>query len=459
MIDKSIKADYAIQGGGPNYLGKQKMVKAPKKWQSSPDHEPAELAYITEKEKDILIDLDLYGSLNGKPNRGPSGIISLQGDLGGYGGSGGGGGRNGGGGGEGGGHHHRDPTPPPRVSPQQSIAMTGDTSLAGKTQSQAQASVDRDNARAAAEAIEDYDEAEAIRADLQKPIDDEARVREILTRGRGTEIPGERLFEDRISKYAVDEIDPVTGEYNAEAIQKAAKKESVARALGIGDPLTTEQITSLPTSTRIADFVPTQTRVENLQKAGSQFLPSFSMEGAKQYATNKLRNLAVKTGLGELGITGVLPQTFIPWGISKLFGGKKDPLKTVRRQIAKYKVPGTDTQEEATKKLVSGDTRDGDSIQTAITGEKGLLTGGAETLGLTEDQRKQYMLMQNKMKTALDQGSYTNQQGQVIQLNEQQLDQLQKYIDNLDNILGTVLQTAAYGGRIGSPLVGGSKYI
>ncbi len=103
MIDKSIRADYAIQGGGPNYLGKQKMVRAPKKWQSSPDHEPAELAYITEKEKDILIDLDIYGSLNGKPNRGPSGIISLQGDLGGYGGSGG----SSGGGGGGNGSHDR----------------------------------------------------------------------------------------------------------------------------------------------------------------------------------------------------------------------------------------------------------------------------------------------------------------------------------------------------------------
>ncbi len=91
----------AIQGGGPNYLGKQKMVTAPKKWLSSPDHEPAELAYITEKEKDILIDLDLYGSLNGKPNRGPAGIMSLQGDMGSIGGgrsSGGGGGGGGGGG-------------------------------------------------------------------------------------------------------------------------------------------------------------------------------------------------------------------------------------------------------------------------------------------------------------------------------------------------------------------------
>ena len=103
--------------------------------------------------------------------------------------------------------------------------------------------------------------------------------------------------------------------------------------------------------------------------------------------------------------------------------------------------------------------RDGVPIHTAITGEEGLLTKGAETLGITEDQREQYKLMQNKMQTVLGQGSYTNEQGETIQLNEQQLDQLQKYIDNLDNILGTVLQTAAYGGRIGSPLVGGSKYI
>ena len=139
-VDKSIKADYAIQGGGPNYLGKQEMVRAPKKWQSSPDHEPAELAYITEKEKDILLDLNIYGSLkNGKPNRGPSGIISLQGDMGGYGGTGGGGG-------EGGRSPHYDPPAPTpaKVSPMQSMAMTGDTSLAGKTQSEAQASVDRD---------------------------------------------------------------------------------------------------------------------------------------------------------------------------------------------------------------------------------------------------------------------------------------------------------------------------
>jgi len=99
MIDKGIryedqkltkkqkkKIKPANQGGGPNYLGKQKTVTVPKKWLSDPNHVVAELAYITPREKKILIDLDLYGSLNGKPNRGPAGIQSLQGDMGSVGG-------------------------------------------------------------------------------------------------------------------------------------------------------------------------------------------------------------------------------------------------------------------------------------------------------------------------------------------------------------------------------------
>jgi len=74
----------ANQGGGPNYLGKQDTVTVPKKWLSDPDHVVAELAYITPREQKILLDANLYGSLKGKPNRGPGGIMSLQGDLGGF---------------------------------------------------------------------------------------------------------------------------------------------------------------------------------------------------------------------------------------------------------------------------------------------------------------------------------------------------------------------------------------
>lgn len=77
---KTIKP--AIQGGGPNYLGKQEEVTVPKKWLSDPDHVVAELAYITPREKKILLEKNLYGSLKGKPNTGPAGIQSLQGDMG-----------------------------------------------------------------------------------------------------------------------------------------------------------------------------------------------------------------------------------------------------------------------------------------------------------------------------------------------------------------------------------------
>jgi hypothetical protein len=78
-VDKSIKADYEIQGKVKNYLGKQKMVKAPVKWKSGPDHPDTELAYITKAEKNALIKMNMYGSMNGKANKGPSGIISLNG--------------------------------------------------------------------------------------------------------------------------------------------------------------------------------------------------------------------------------------------------------------------------------------------------------------------------------------------------------------------------------------------
>ena len=99
------KTKPANQGGGPNYLGKQEEVTTPKRWLSSPDHVVAELAYITPREQKILLDANIYGSLKGKPNKGPNGIMSLQGDLGGFssgggnkGGSGGSGGSSGGGG-------------------------------------------------------------------------------------------------------------------------------------------------------------------------------------------------------------------------------------------------------------------------------------------------------------------------------------------------------------------------
>ena len=64
-----------------NYMPSE-MVTVPKIAKSSPNTPTAKLAYITPEEQNILIDLNLYGSLDGKPNRGPGGIPSLEGDFG-----------------------------------------------------------------------------------------------------------------------------------------------------------------------------------------------------------------------------------------------------------------------------------------------------------------------------------------------------------------------------------------
>jgi len=80
------KLNYEMQGKekpARNYLGKQKTVTVPVKWKSSPDAPPTELAYITKKEKDLLVKKDIHGSLKKGPNTGPSGVMSLdsQGDY------------------------------------------------------------------------------------------------------------------------------------------------------------------------------------------------------------------------------------------------------------------------------------------------------------------------------------------------------------------------------------------
>ena len=72
------KISYEMQGKVRNYLGKQKMVKAPLHWQSGPGHPKTQLAYITKPELDLILKKDFHGSLKNGPNVGPSGIMSLN---------------------------------------------------------------------------------------------------------------------------------------------------------------------------------------------------------------------------------------------------------------------------------------------------------------------------------------------------------------------------------------------
>tara|TARA_A100001201_G_scaffold142305_1_gene140107 strand:- start:1021 stop:2448 length:1428 start_codon:yes stop_codon:yes gene_type:complete len=63
-----------------NYLNKKvENVTAPREWQSGPDSPPTKLAYVTQPEIDLLVKANIHGSMQGKPNKGPKGIMSLDG--------------------------------------------------------------------------------------------------------------------------------------------------------------------------------------------------------------------------------------------------------------------------------------------------------------------------------------------------------------------------------------------
>ena len=66
------------QGGVINFLGKQPEVTAPVRAQSHADSPPVQLAYITDAEKDLLVNANIHGSMAGKPNPGPAGLPSLD---------------------------------------------------------------------------------------------------------------------------------------------------------------------------------------------------------------------------------------------------------------------------------------------------------------------------------------------------------------------------------------------
>ena len=62
-----------------NFIKNPKKITAPINFQSSPDSPEATLAYITQPEIDMLVKANIHGSMKGRPNVGPMGIMSLDG--------------------------------------------------------------------------------------------------------------------------------------------------------------------------------------------------------------------------------------------------------------------------------------------------------------------------------------------------------------------------------------------
>ena len=84
---------------------------------------------------------------------------------------------------------------------------------------------------------------------------------------------------------------------------------------------------------------------------------------------------------------------------------------------------------------------------------------GAQTF-LSDEQREQYKLAQNKMKAALADGSYIDADGKHIDLSDEQINAMTQWITKINEMLVDPLPVgAAEGGRIDGPLMGGSRYI
>jgi hypothetical protein len=382
------------------------------------------------------------------------------------------GGSGGGGGGGGGGHHapsppsrpapapsrptpspHRDPEPAarvePRVSPVQSVAMTGGTGLTGMTQTQAanvmeaSAAVNRDKTggvtlgEGMTGVPESIDFATARRLMTQPGWAEDATVYDPY----GIKTPSGAFTYDM--NYKTSDQGPVTRGGGADVIPEFVPRETTTITGGIPhreDPI--QKIVYEPREGPARTYDP-RTDPNALLKRGSGIMGTVkdkSIQMAKDFATRK----AMKAlGLGALnpflGVGSWLLDKFAP-GIKTKFASK-------------FKAPGTGTQEKATKKLVSRDTRDGDGIQQAVTGGKDVVTESMKQFTGTTDEQAEFMKRRNTVQGILDQGSY-----QGKELTEQQRNSLMNYIEQISKFLVDPMEVA-YGGRIDKPLGGRSRDI
>ncbi len=450
MIDKSIRADYAIQGGGPNYLGKQKMVKAPKKWQSSPDHDPAELAYITKKEKDILIALDVHGSLkDGKPNRGPSGIISLQGDLGGYGGSGGSSGGGGGGNGShdrGGWQHHRAAAPAPAPEPDR------------QDRARQQAAVEK--AVAEQRATEQRAEAEqqaAAQRDMQATIAQAERAEANRVAQQAAEGKIDVGFQEALKKTAdarqreeefleTGDLDVLTDLTGFDTAPKVDVKDIMGEVDDPGsvsyDPTIEQQKTILEDPRVDEGFKryirQVQQPIVSTDRTG--LMQSFMDTGPKIDVKDAIGRGVFNVGLKKLGLGMLNP--FL--GLASLFTRGRTPrsaydlAKNLKSNIQTpsnvidTRTSAIDTKPDREGRVDMQPKEKPTTVAETITTGAGL-ESGQKMLGL--DQRQELTKRRNIVQGILEQGSY---QGRV--LTNQQKNNLMNYIEQINKFLVPVAQ-------------------
>jgi len=287
---------------------------------------------------------------------------------------------------------HRDPEPAarvePRVSPVQSVAMTGGTGLTGMTQTQAA------NVMAASEVV-NRDQTGGV------------------TLGTGTtgvpNIPvttGEGMIPGPIQGVISQPNIPITRGGGADVIPEFVPRKTTTVTGGIPHtegPI--DRIVYEPREGPARTYDP-RTDPNALLQRGSGIMGT-----AKDKATQMAKDFAQRKVMKALGLGAFNPFLGVgSWLLDKFAPGAKAKLTSK----FKYTGPKTDTQEETTKKLVKHEPVDRDgqqetTIQEAVAGKK--------SLGIDfEDIRKK----QSIMKTALDEGWYLDNEGRRIQLTDQQ---------------------------------------
>ena len=176
-------------------------------------------------------------------------------------------------------------------------------------------------------------------------------------------------------------------------------------------------------------------------------LPAKAASAYKMYKTAK----TVSAFANKFGITNKdIVQTLTGNLRSNI---NKDILKQTQKDaIPKVadRHPGTGKKKRTTP---TDDRGDGINQIQEIKNLESTVSEGAQTF-LSDEQKEQYQLVQNKMKAALADGSYIDKDGKHIDLSDEQVNALTQWITKINDMLVDPLPVgAAEGGRIDRPLM------
>ena len=417
-IDKSIRQYYDVPG--------TKKIKG----------QLHKLAYITDKEAKVL------KKMGGIETRTPEGILAYPGHHGSSGSSAGvsqgGGGHGGGGEGPRGGHHH----PPARPTPV-TTAVASPTILAKETKATKPAHLG-DTGGSLPTPVPDKgpDHLSHNAPNITPtiiPDDSDGRTQALINiskqKKRPTYIGDEDLEgqQERDQQIALNRL-----KYDRNITKN--EREGLEVGLGLRAPKQSSGFLKGLGTLAAGVFLP-------------MLLPAKAAAAYKMYNTAKtVSKYANKFGITQDDKMLSLKSKFL----------NKDMLKQTRKDdIPKVaeKAWGPQKYLQSKKKTTTKhEGGEGVNIQ-EIKNLESTVSEGAQTF-LSDEQREQYKLAQNKMKAALADGSYIDADGKHIDLSDEQINAMTQWITKINEMLVDPLPVgAAEGGRIDGPLMGGSRYI